>query len=126
MVGQMRLLTTSWLTRTRKIGKMLWRWRKRLKRFWQRVTRGWDDSDLWSLDMTIAKFALPRLARFRQIDHGYPVGMTAEQWDESLADMEYALRSSITDDKWFDDDIDWDRVSRGLESFGKNFRHLWW
>lgn len=33
--------------------------------FWQRWTRGWDDSDLWSLDASLAKIILPRLKEFR-------------------------------------------------------------
>ena len=39
---------------------------RNLKYFWQRRTRGWDDSDLYSLDYTIAKFVLPRLKVFAE------------------------------------------------------------
>lgn len=38
-----------------------------LKHFKQRWTRGFDDSELWSLDWTIAKFVLPRLKAFREM-----------------------------------------------------------
>lgn len=42
-------------------------------RFIQRRIRGFDDSDLWSLDHTILKFTLPRLQRFREIERaGWP------------------------------------------------------
>jgi hypothetical protein len=45
----------------------------RAVRFWfQRRTRGFDDSELWSLDHTILAFALPRLRRFREISHSFP------------------------------------------------------
>lgn len=41
------------------------------KRFWkflrQRITRGWDDSETWSLDSKITEFILPRLKRFKEI-----------------------------------------------------------
>lgn len=43
-----------------------------LKRAWQRCTRGWSDRDLWSLDYTIAKFALPRLIELKKVQHGIP------------------------------------------------------
>ena len=33
----------------------------RLKRLYQRLTRGWDDSDTWSLDYTLYQWLLPIL-----------------------------------------------------------------
>jgi hypothetical protein len=44
----------------------------RLVWFWQRRTRGWDDTELWSLDHTIAKFMVPRLKRLKEVKMGYP------------------------------------------------------
>ena len=41
--------------------------KRAIKHWWQRRTRGWDDSDTYSLDITIAKFALPRFKRLREI-----------------------------------------------------------
>lgn len=35
----------------------------------QRATRGFDDSEIWSLDHTICKFMIPRLERFIEIDN---------------------------------------------------------
>lgn len=43
-----------------------------LKRIYQNITRGWNDSDCWSLDYTIAKFSLPRLKRLKKMVHGHP------------------------------------------------------
>lgn len=45
-----------------------------LKRAYQIVTRSghWSDRDIWSLDYTIAKFALPRLIRLKEVQHGIP------------------------------------------------------
>lgn len=41
---------------------------KRFWKFlWQRWTRGFDDSETWSLDSTISYFILPRLKRFKEI-----------------------------------------------------------
>ena len=40
--------------------------------WWQRRTRGFDDSELWSLDYTIMRFAIPRLHALERMVHGYP------------------------------------------------------
>lgn len=102
--------------------------KRSLRYWWQRRTRGWDDSDTWSLDGTIAKFALPRLKRFRELNNGFPGGddMTMEKWNAQLDDMIYALGICVREMDDIVDDADWDRVEKGLEAFGKNFRHLWW
>ena len=55
-----------------------------IKRAYQRCTRGWSDRDLWSLDYTIAKFALPRLIELKKQMHGVPNTMF-----EELPDGEY-------------------------------------
>lgn len=38
-----------------------------IKRFYQRLTRGWDDSDTWNLDLTFMKWLSPRLKRYAEI-----------------------------------------------------------
>lgn len=61
----------------------------RIKRFFQRIIRGWDDSDTYSLDDTFYKWLLPRLKRFKELnicfpgDEKYP---TFETWDDELYD----------------------------------------
>lgn len=94
----------------------------------QRKKRGWDDSDTWALDGIIAKFALPRLKRFRKIHIGFPIspGMTEESWNDIIDDMIYALEVCERELDTVVSDCDWDRVSRGLKYFGERFRDLWW
>ena len=41
---------------------------RRAKWFVQRRKRGFDDRDLWSLDMTIAEFVYPRLKAFNEVN----------------------------------------------------------
>ena len=36
----------------------------------QRIERGFDDSELWNLDYTIASFVLPRLKRLKELNTG--------------------------------------------------------
>jgi hypothetical protein len=46
------------------------RLRRRLRHVWQWLW--WSDRQLWSLDVTVAGFALPRLRRFREVNAGHP------------------------------------------------------
>ena len=41
--------------------------KRSLRFWWQRGTRGWDDSETWGLDGTLARFILPRLQRFKEV-----------------------------------------------------------
>lgn len=106
----------------------IFRWyriKRSIKYFFQRIFRGWSDRDLWSLDLTIARFTLPRLKRFRERNIGTPGGFTEEEWKETLDMMIYAMESVVQDCAGMDDDIDWEDVQIGLELFGKYFRELW-
>lgn len=100
---------------------------RQVKHWWQRRTRGWDDSVTYSLDKEIAKFVYPRLVRFKELNHGSPTTITKQRWDEILDDIIYAMEiysvgvwEYIGDDK-----ADWKRVKRGLRAFGNWFPHLW-
>jgi len=57
------------------MSKIYWCWSNpvgSLRRLWQNITRGWNDSDCWSLDHTIAEFVLPRLKVLQKNKHGVP------------------------------------------------------
>lgn len=65
--------------------------------WWQRRTRGWDDSELWNLDMTIGQFVAPRIVRFAELQkarelRGVPGDLTEAAWDKRLASMAEAFR----------------------------------
>lgn len=102
--------------------------KRSIKHWWQRRTRGWDDSVTWNLYTDIAKFVLPRLKRFKELHNGYPAGTSEKTWEKNLDDMIYAMDVAVKEsDVWVgDDDVDWYRVSRGLRAFGTKFRNLWW
>lgn len=99
--------------------------RRRIKHWWQRRTRGWDDSDTWSLDFTIAKFVLPRLKRFREIDFGHPSNTSEEAWykilDKMIYAMEFNARDGIITNRKEDK-----KIQEGNELFGEYFNSLWW
>jgi len=80
----------------------------------------------------MAKFILPRLKLFKELNCGNPCDFTEESWDEVLDKMIFAMQA-IADGSWSyeNEDIEearayWNRVQEGLELFGKYFRDLWW
>lgn len=108
------------LQRLTKLGKRY----RALRFFWQRWTRGWDDSECWSLDLTMAQFILPRLKRLREIHHGYPPTLTAKSWDAKIDLMIYAFERLVKDP--FDvPDHEWLKVKKGLRAFAHWYSALW-
>ena len=91
--------------------------------WWQRRTRGWDDSETWSLDRTLARYIAPRLRRFREVSCGYPCDMTETEWSESLSKMQTAFDRLMADECCCDFDPS---VQEGLDLFAQHFRGLWW
>ena len=50
----------------------------------QREENGFDDTETWHLDKTLALFLIPRLERFIQVNNGYPGCETEESFNEKL------------------------------------------
>jgi hypothetical protein len=50
----------------------------------QREENGFDDTETWHLDKTLALFLIPRLERFIQVNNGFPNGETEESFNEKL------------------------------------------
>ncbi len=64
---------------------MIFRLKRKIKFFFQRLFRGFDDSDTWDLQDTFHRWLLPRLKRFRDITCGYPICYKSyEQWVKEL------------------------------------------
>jgi len=90
-----------------------YRIKRRVKFFWQRRFRGFDDGELWNLDHRITEFILPRLKAYRdlppmgypgpapgedeQLPEGIKGGVTYEQWLETLDKMIEAMELSLTE-----------------------------
>lgn len=85
---------------------------KRLEEFQeQRKERGFDDSETWSLDITIVKFMLPRLKRLIEIEK--KIGTNDVNY---FKDMEEAIKLM--------ENYDFDKTD--LMFFFKRFGQLWW
>ena len=50
----------------------------------QRFENGFDDTETWHMDRTIALFIIPRLKKFIEINNGIPIGETVESYNEKL------------------------------------------
>lgn len=100
----------------------------------QRLERGFDDSELWSLDSTITSFILPRLKRFKEITCGYPSDISEQEWNDKLEKMITAFEYLENEDLGLDDTksgIDrWAArekvINEGLELFIKHYNSLWY
>jgi len=87
----------------------------------QRKERGFDNSELWSLDMTIIEFTLPRLKAFRDYTISFPIDekiKTFEEWQQVIDKMIYGMEK-YKEDTWDTE------ATEGIDLFLKYFRHLW-
>jgi len=125
-------LTSKWsLKKPLYIGKGDQRYEKHLKRL---KATGICDTEMWSLDATIAEFILPRLKRFKEVNNGYPSCFTEKKWNEILDKMIFAF-------EWAMEDVDisvhadlskkenklgWKKYEEGMNLFAENFMDLWW
>lgn len=91
----------------------------------QRIERGFDDSETWSLRDTIANFIIPRLERYEEIANDF-----LKRDPELTEDIDYFLKAMklIARDNGacFFNKEEENIVERGLEAFPKVFMSLWW
>ncbi|MBQ7489799.1 MAG: hypothetical protein IJT51_04695 [Bacteroidales bacterium] len=109
----------------------------KIKYLRERLERGGDDTETWNLDVTVAKFILPRLKRFKEVNNGYPCELTPEGWDQVIEKMIYAFEHSEYED------LDYDgkswlelheaekkeilcKITEGLNLFARHFFDLCW
>lgn len=100
----------------------------------QRYERGFDDTELWNLDATIARFVKPRLEVFKTIKHGCPGAYeTEEAWNADIDKMIYAMDFVINGEDPCDvidgkltETENYKKYKEGIELFAKNFMGLWY
>lgn len=101
-----------------------------IKFWWQRRTRGWDDSETWCLSESIARVIAPRLRRFREISYISPYNIAIEEWVLDLELMIFAFETIAADEDgsrtWQDDPAISLKVKHGLKLFSKRYLDLWW
>mgnify|MGYP001202760826 CR=1 FL=1 len=105
------------------------------------------DSELWSLDVTLTNYILPRIRAFRNMKRqGYPVlgkalrgvahSSSAEderaeaEWENILFDIEkgFEAHKNFLDGKFLTtaEDIEAEgTIQKGLQLFAEHYNHLW-
>lgn len=111
----------TWSFLLKQFFKNLWKrdWRliKQYKTFIkQQFSQGWNDSDLWNLDMTISEFILPRLIRYREL---YGEDLSDEDWDKMIGAFKYSS------DFYNQPISDIEKSKEGLRLFAENYFKLW-
>lgn len=91
----------------------------------QRLEQGFDESEIWALDVTIAKFIYPRLKFFYNDGdiNSIPYGLTKEQWCNIIKQMIDAFEI-LSNDEVATKEQD-EIVNKGLDLFTKYYGHLW-
>jgi len=114
------------LVRYQPCDDVMFKLRRWFEFLYQRYTRGFDGSELWSLDHTIADFILPRLIAFKDSQVGYPRDLTEKKWDTILDKMIYAFE--VKSREYSDNEPtekDWEKYDEGMALFAKHFGSLW-
>lgn len=93
----------------------------------QREERGFDDTELWNLDSTIAQFILPRLKRFKEMTDKYPNPdfSSMEEWNEALDKMIGAFHFMVEEKYGCFDGPMFEDAEEGLRLFAQYFGNLW-
>lgn len=91
----------------------------------QRLEQGFDESETWALDVTIAKFIYPRLKCFYNDGDIYsiPCGLTKEEWCDIIKQMIDAFEILADDEVPTKEQNE--IANNGLNLFAKYYGHLW-
>lgn len=86
----------------------------------ERETRGFDSTELWNLDVTMAKFISPRLKAFRDNLHGSPCNLAMEEWISILDKIIETFDNICLDSQPNQHD-----PTEGLALFAKYYSYFW-
>lgn len=122
----------------------MWSWgriRGEVRRFWQRRTWGWDESDCWSLDHTFAEWIVPRLELLKKNKQGFPgwcfedpfasshtdeeMDFAEKAWDYTLDEMIRGFNAKKTEYNWDVCSSEFQQYELAKELFAKHLDDLW-
>jgi len=91
----------------------------------QRLKRGFDDSETWSLSDTIANFIIPRFKRFTKISYDFIdfSKKDKKRHKQFLRAMELIVRDDGARNYTEEERKE---IKKGLKAFPKIFDGLWW
>ena len=98
----------------------------------QRFENGFDDTETWHMDRTIALFIIPRLRKFIEVNNGIPTCETVESYNEKLRFIISAFENYYATNKYYESVDDNERkqltddVKLAVEYLSKLWFELWW
>jgi len=98
----------------------------------QRFEQGFDDTETWHLDRTMALFLVPRLKKFIQVNNGIPYGETIESYNEKLNFIISAFENYYVTNKYYQSTDTEERkkltddVRIAVDYLSKLWFELWW
>src|SRR5690348_15374730 len=100
---------------------------KRDKKFAkQRMTRGFDNSETWSLKDTIVNFTLPRLYVYRDLMKNVIGDSYGFYADVDLIIRAFEIAKKDGDGNGIVTKAEWKEYDKGMKAFGRTFMRLWW
>ena len=106
--------------------KQLGRVKSTIKHFFQRLIKGYDDSETWNMDLSFYRWLYPRLKRFTILCDNYPARCkNLSEWTDEIEDIVDLLRKIINEDYFFSIESDEDK-RKVMDWFHNNVDHLWW
>ena len=91
---------------------------ERLEKFKnQRLERGFDNTELWNLDLTIAQFILPRMKAFKEQDYN---AIENKVLDKIIRSFEMVVEKGF-----FTNEEDIKEFQKGMKLFAKHYCELW-
>jgi len=84
---------------------------------------GFDETELWSLDLALAKFMLPRLRMFKSASPVIPYGLTRREWHKILSKIITTFEIMLKNVHTKEDD---EAVQEGLGLFRNYLFSLGW
>lgn len=70
---------------------------RNIRFFFQRIIRGWDDSETWDLQYAFLKWFYPRIKRYKKVSIAFPADFTAKSWDQFQENLISRLEKAIKD-----------------------------
>lgn len=103
--------------------------------FWQRLTRGWDDSETWNLQLEMNEFMYPRVKRLFEVtifappyDSDLDRRLTEEEFETIKEKILYSLKTNrLNNKKAFDlYPEEYKKIKEGEDLLHKYRHWLWW
>lgn len=91
----------------------------------QKISVKIDKWDTWSMDHTLAHIILPMLKQLKATNHGYPSGLSEQEWDEIQDKMIWSFEQKIKDTDMDLSSEEHEKMAEGFKLFGLFYQNLW-